>query len=692
MNEFEIMFDKESPALLGEKIKIRVNSNNKEGYKYKFFIGYQSDRRWSWVPIQDFSMSNECIWIPEKADSYMIMVNIQDEAGKNTSIRNEFRIKTEIESSNKEEDTEVNNNNKKLIKDVIIDKTSLTLGEKINLDVLTSEDEIILYRFWIRGSQGWEPLRDYTPENKFTYTTNRAMDGEILIECKRPSSSDNVDDFTTVKFKVKDQPTIEVTSFECLSDKLLVGEELVFKVGVNLESSRTILYKFLRVDKNGRTTCVQDYSTKSVISFYEKEKGKYKLLCYVRDIFSNKPYDDRAAMIYYVKPYEEIKIKSFSSELSSPQLSGNTIAFKTKVQGGNEVLYRYIVEGTVAEDTGYIRSKIFNWETKSEGEYKIKVLVKDMSFNGEYEDTKEINFKVDKKGEKPVNILSVNASKTRGCIKGEPINLKVKAEGGTELKYSFIVYKDGKEKERINYGAMNWVNFTPEESGEYEVEVRVLDKYSLRDYDAHDYLFLKVKDYQEAEIDYVLLSQKEVYLVGDIIELETVAQNTKNILLRYVTKINGHEVEDTGYIKSNSLKIKPKCPGKYTFRIYAKNILCKDEFDTKKEVSIYVNESTPVTNTKVTLESEEVIEGREITFEASSEGGKEVCYEFYIMEKGNWVRVQSYSRKNYYTFLPFTTGDYKVLVLSKSYYKKVNYEDYAYLEFKVKAEVLQGTM
>ena len=62
------------------------------------------------------------------------------------------------------------------------------------------------------------------------------------------------------------------------------------------------------------------------------------------------------------------------------------------------------------------------------------------------------------------------------------------------------------------------------------------------------------------------------------------------------------------------------------------------------------------------------------------------------MEKGNWVRVQAYSRKNYYTFFPFSQGDYKILVLSKSYYKKVNYEDYAYLEFKVKEEACFSTM
>ena len=230
---------------------------------------------------------------------------------------------------------------------------------------------------------------------------------EILIECKRPSSDNNVDDFTTIKFKVKEQPVIEITSFECLSNDLLVGEELVFKVGVNHQKSRTILYKFLRVDLNGKINCIQDYSTKNIVSISENKKGEYKLLCYVRDIFSNKAYDDRAAMIYSIKPYEEIKIRSFTSELSSPQLCGSTISFKASVIGGKELLYRYIVEGPVAEDSGYIRSRSFNWETKLDGEYKITLKVKDISFDGDYEDIQELFFQVDKKGERPVKILDI---------------------------------------------------------------------------------------------------------------------------------------------------------------------------------------------------------------------------------------------------------------------------------------------
>ena len=685
MNELIITFDKDSPSLVDETINIKAILESDEDLEYKFLEGTPGERNLVWKQIKDFSDNSVCKWNPKTPGEYMIMVQTRD---KSSRLTNSKRIKYIIDDIEEKEIIEVYNKNSKLIQDVAIDKTALILGEKINLDVLSPEDEeVLLYRFWLRGSQGWEPLKDYSTENKLTYTTSKVGDGEILIECKRPSSVNNIDDFTTIKFKVNEQPVLEINSFTCLSERRLVGEELIFKVGVNYEKTRTILYKFLRVDLNGRISCIQDYSTKNIVSICEREKGKYKILCYVRDIFSSKPYDDRAAMIYSVKPYEEIKIRSFSSELSSPQLAGNTINFKASVIGGNEVLYRYIVEGPLSEDTKYIRSRNFSWDTKIEGEYKITLKAKDISFNGDCEDSRELNFTIDKKGEKPVKILEINSSKTRGCVKGEPINLKVNADGGTQLMYSFIVYKDGIEKERSNYGVMNWVNFTPEDSGEYEVEVRVIDKYSSREYDAHEYIFFKVKDYQEAEIDYVLLSEKEFYLVGDTIEVEIIAQNTKNVLLRYVTKINGHEVEDTGFINSNHVKIKPKCPGKYTFDIYAKNVLCKDDYDVKKEVSFYVNEATPVTNTKIKTDVLEVIAGKEVTFEVSSEGGKEVCYEFYIMEKGNWIRVQPYSRKHYYTFLPYRSGDYRMLVLSKSYYKKVNYEDYTDLEFTVKPQI-----
>ena len=109
-----------------------------------------------------------------------------------------------------------------------------------------------------------------------------------------------------------------------------------------------------------------------------------------------------------------------------------------------------------------------------------------------------------------------------------------------------------------------------------------------------------------------------------------------------------------------------------------------EEYDSKREVSIYVHEVMPVNSTKLQISSNDLEIGKEVTFEAVSEGGKEVCYEFYIMINGEWVLAQGYSRKNYYTFVPFKSGKYRVLVLDKSFHKDTSYEDYDTIDFEIK--------
>lgn len=666
MEELAILFDKESPQKNSEEILIQA-AFIEEALKYKFIIGNDG----VWNTVQDFSNSDTCIWNPGNEGKYIVMVQGKKEESNKPFdylAKEEFIIgKGEVV---------------KLIKDVKMDSSNLVVGEKITIKVLSDEQDL-LYRFWIRGKQDWEPIRDYTTNNILVYTVNKDGKQEILIECKKVDSSDNFDEFTTVRFDVVSPTKIEITNFKCLTEELLINEDLVFKVDTNLDTKRSLLYKFIKINKEGKATCIQDYSSRQIVSYQEKEPGKYKLLCLARDILSNNEYDDRAIMVYGVKAYNDIKIKNFRSDINSPQVNGSTINFKADVDGGRELVYRYVIEGPTAEDSGYIRGSEFSWETKQDGEYKVTLYVKDISFDGDYEDKKTLIYTIDKKGDKPVRIVDIILDSQKNGLIGQPVNIKVMAEGGINLKYSFLVYKDNKEKERIDFGASNWVNFTPEEKGEYEIEIRVKDKYSVKEYDSHTFVYLKVREYLPGEIDYLLLPHKDNYLVGDLIEIEAIAQNTKNVLIRYVTSINGHLVEDTGFIQSKKIKVGPKCSGKYTFEVYGKNVKCDEEYDTKREISLYVSESTPVTNTKVTYDTKDVNVNKEVTFKVTSTGGKEVCYEFYIMEKGNWLKVQSYSRKDYYTFIPFLKGEYRVMVMAKSFYKKVNYEDYHEVTFQV---------
>lgn len=669
VEDIELIFNKDKPQTRGSEIKIKskVNKPN-DDIEYKFIIGLNG----IWTTIQDYSEKDNCCWKPVYEGEYTVMVQARNKKGKKSF---DYVAKEDYLISNKDLIS--------LINDVNVDKSNLSVGEKCNIEVLGAEENL-LYRFYVKGKQGWESIIDYTTDNKLLYTANNSGKKEFLIECKRPNSDENFDDYTTIKVDVEDIADIEITDFICHNNDLIIGKDMKFTLEVRNDQNRTILYKFYKISKDGKATCMQDYSTKNYVVYSEYVPGNYRLLACAKDIMSNKEYDDRAVLLYNIKPYEDIKIKGFTADLSSPQIIETDINFKTEAEGGRNLLYRYKVKGAYEEDTGFIRSSEFIWTPREFGRYNISVFIKDSSSQKEYEAFEEMEFEIEKKGKKPVKIIDVVVDKEKNVLIKQPINIMVNAEGGTRLNYSFVIYKNKEKINSTNSSNRNWVNFIPEEKGEYEVEIIVKDRYSDKEFDAHTFVYFKANEYIPGEIDYIMLPSQNSYVVGDTIEFESIIQNTKNVLVKYVTKINGHLVEETEFVRNKKLRFVPKTSGKYTIEVYAKNLKCTDEYDSKKEVSVYINEASPVINTEIIINKKKLKINHAITFEVKSQGGKDVCYEFYLMEHGNWNKVQNYSKKNYYSFIPFIKGRYKILVLAKSYYKKnINYEDYAETSFKV---------
>ena len=666
MDEILLKFDKKNPISRDQEVEIKIENNTDENLEYKFILGNFG----IWTTLREFSSQSSYKWAPIQNGTYIVMVQGKK---KESTKPFDYMCKGEILVGEEE---------KKIIKHVFVNSYELQVGEKLNIEVETNKKPI-LFRFWKSGQRGWELIKDYASENSLIFTASEEGNQEILVECKEPSSENNFDDFYSLKYKVNERAKVEVSNFRCLTDDLLCEEELNFQVESKGDETSTILYKFVKINEEGKAVCIQDYSSKTIVTFLEQESGEYKLLCLAKDIYSNKDFDDRALMVYTVKAYNPIVIKSFTSDLASPQVNGAAILLKAFVEGGKNLLYRFKIDGTYGEDSGYIKNSTYLWKSKAEGEYKITLYVKDASFEGDYEDTTQMEYFIDMKSARTIKITDVVMDKDSNYLVGVPINIKVLAEGGSSLKYSFKVYRDKKEVERVNYGTANWVNFTPEEAGEYALEIRVKDKYSPKEYDCHSIIYFDIITYIPGKIDYVLLPSKEFYMIGDVVELEAIVQNNKDTLINYITKINGHIVEETGFIKNKKLKLTPKIPGKYTFELYAKNIKCQEAYDNKKEFHIYINDAAPITGTKVISNSINFKVQEEINFNVECKGGKDVCYEFYIMERGDWIRTQAYSKKSYYSFIPFTIGDFKVLVLTKSYYKKIAYEDYDIIEFKV---------
>jgi hypothetical protein len=341
-----------------------------------------------------------------------------------------------------------------------------------------------------------------------------------------------------------------------------------------------------------------------------------------------------------------------------------------------------VIEGDCSEDSGYTTCDSYVWESRQPGKYKLILMVKDKSFHGNYEAIEYLDYIIDEKSREPVNIEGVILNKDKSILKGETVKAKVNASGGVDLKYGFLIRKDGIQFKNIDYSSDNLVEFIPDESGRYELETRVRDRYSDREYDCHSIISLEVLDYIPAVIDYLLYPAREHFLVGDEIVINSITQNTRNVVIKYVLNINGHKVEETDFVPQKIYAFVPKYSGTYKVDIFAKNIKSKREFDCKRKVCVEVNEALPVTNTRITCDNLKFNCSVPVTFTVHSEGGKDVVYEFYILEKGDWNLVQGYSRKNYYTFIPFNKSEYKILVLCKSQYSKAAYEDYDILSFR----------
>lgn len=666
MNEMNIITNLESPQEKGKEITIKVENQIEKNLMYKFLIGSDG----TWETIKDFSLDNYVVWKPIVDGKYIIMVQIKVQGSKKSF---DYISRTDFIVGKCEE---------KLIKNIYLDKDDVKVGEKVTVTA-ESDSASVLYRYWIKDNSKWTLVKDYTVDNSLTYTPKFQSDMELLVECKSIYSSNLFDDFKSIKFQVSPISKLEITNLKCLNETLLQDEELIFEVEANQDESRVVLFKFLRIDEEGEVFCLQDYSTKRLLSYKEVKHGNYKILCLAKDMYSPNEFDDRAIIHYKVYPYETIKLLSFTTDVSSPQVTKSNISLKAVAAGGKDLLYKFVIDGNESKTSKFTKENSFLWQPTKAGKYKLEVYIKDRSFDEEYEINDSIYFEIEEDYLDNIKIEEVILDRKRQLLIHEPINIRVIATGGINLKYSFIVKLKDKITEKIDYSDENTAYFAPEQIGQYEIEVRIKDAKSKREYDAHSIFYVDCYEYIPAKIDYVLAEIKEFYLIGQPIFLECICENTLNTLIKYEIKINNHEVEKSDYIEEKKFKFVPRCEGKYVVDIMAKNKSSKEEYDHKKTVVFNVLDSKPITNCKIYQEKETLRCNESINFKVNCEGGKDRVYEFYLMEQGEWNLIQRYSKKDYYTFIPFKKGFYKVLALVKSSSKKISYEDYDLIEFKV---------
>lgn len=166
-------------------------------------------------------------------------------------------------------------------------------------------------------------------------------------------------------------------------------------------------------------------------------------------------------------------IKNISTDKKSPQGINESIEISVDASGSGTLQYKFEIEkennSKILKD--YSEANIATWLPEEEGNYKIKVSVKDS--NGK-ESQKIIPFVIEKG---KLVISSVKANKEE-CKIGETLKITTDANGVGKLKYKVSTHeiKGGWNNLTSKYSTENVIEWTPDKEGSYTIWSDVKDE------------------------------------------------------------------------------------------------------------------------------------------------------------------------------------------------------------------------
>ena len=314
------------------------------------------------------------------------------------------------------------------------------------------------YKFTIKDVRGNIVYSTSSSKNYCTWTPNK--EDNYLIECEVQDGYDN---------SAKATKVFMVSNFRITGVKSNVASPQVLGKSIVLRAYSTggenVNYRFLQV-YNNTTKVIKNFSASSLCTWKPTVAGKYKLIIQAKNS-NGKIYEKQ---LDYQILDNNLKIKSFTTDLSSPQELGKAITIKASAEGNKTVYYAYSIylNGTLVGKKGYSTSTSVKWTPSKAGKYTLKLEVKD-STNEVV--SKEISYEI----KKPLTIKSFTTDLSSPQELGKAITIKASAEGNETVYYAYSIYLNGTLVGKKGYSTSTSIKWTPKKAGKYTLKLDVKD-------------------------------------------------------------------------------------------------------------------------------------------------------------------------------------------------------------------------
>jgi ribosomal protein S4E len=327
-----------------------------------------------------------------------------------------------------------------------------------------------IYQFSVLSGSKWTLLQTYSSMNFVNYKPTKPGTYKLKVQVRNQKSTAAYEDEKVIDYIVYEPG--KVTSFT--TDKASIQPVgTVVTILANTNNINENLVKF-SVFHGGKWKTIQDYSKKTTFSWKPTVSGDYKLKVQVKNQKSNAPSDQEKIIDYTV--YEPGKITSYLLDKTENLRVGTTISLQTVNNDHKNNLVKFSVHDGKAWKTiqDYRQNTNVSWKPTAPGSYKLKVSVKNKLSRASFDQEKEFDFNIFQLA--TVTSLSTNVGNASEV--NTKLSINATSNDATNNLYKISIF-DGENWTILkDFSELSTVDWTPQKSGSYKIEVKVKHKYS----------------------------------------------------------------------------------------------------------------------------------------------------------------------------------------------------------------------
>lgn len=627
-------------SFLGQPINLNAQGLNGSGrYQYKFAIIKDG----SYLTDSGFGTSSSFSFVPTQPGSYQFILYLKD-VESTAAYDASKSVSASVYSL-------------PAISSALLTKTQLFLGQSTDVSLAaTGGSGNYLYKYTVSKDGSIVSVKDFSSDKAYSFAPNAAGNYIVNAYLKDAALTKPYDESAAMSLVVTNYAS--VGGFSESSQQVLVGQPIAFN-GSGADGTGRYLYKYV-ITNNGNPAIAKDFDASSSFSFTPSTAGTYTASLFIKDVLSDKPYDNVKDINFTA--YQAPSINSFT-ENKTIDLLGQNINFNTLGQNGSgSYLFKYVVtnaaDGTIVYTQDYSNSNSCAYNPTAPGNFNVTVYLKDILSTKDYEDSKALNFTI-------VNTPSIsgfNLDKPQ-ILLGQSSNVNLNIQGGSSnYLYRYEVTKNGAIVYTKDYSSDSTLAYAPTEASNYKINVFVKDAASDNTYDVSASANLVA--YGSPVISSFTCDSNNS-LVGQAMNFSVQAQGgSGDISYKFVVLKDWNFVTETQFSYNSSYSYLPTQPGNYEIYVYIKDKLETSQNSGLKRILTTVYSAPQICNTS---SMGYMYIGKPVTINTSYTGGStlgaNLRYEVY--NNGTLFTSKGFSTDKTFSFIPTIGGTFTVKLYIK---------------------------